>query len=162
MMANRLIVDTGGGTDDALALALLVTPLCLLPVLNIALLAGGADLDRGQFAAATLGLWLVGVMFCAVGLYAASLSPQTGASVITAFAILLVFSVIGRVETLDTDLRRILAGIGGAAPGPIAPAGPPATHAADRLRDHYDAECRALVEQVYAADFAAFGYPKGF
>jgi ABC-2 type transport system permease protein len=83
-----------------LALTLLMTPLCLLPILNIALLAGTAALDPGQIAAAALGLWLVGVMFCAAGLYASSLTAQTGASVIAAFSILLVFSIIGRVETL--------------------------------------------------------------
>lgn len=68
---------------------------------------------------------------------------------------------VGRVETLEADLGRILAGIGGAAPGPITRAGPPPTGAARRLRAHFDAECLGLIEQVYAADFAAFGYPKG-
>ena len=65
---------------------------------------------------------------------------------------------VGRVETLETDLRAILNGIGGAGGGVIARAGPPATGADARLAEHYDAECRALVASVYAADFAAFGY----
>ncbi len=59
-----------------------------------------AELDPGQIAAATLGLWLVGIMFCAVGLYASSLTAQPGAAVLVAFGILLLFSVIGRVESL--------------------------------------------------------------
>lgn len=84
-----------------LALIILMTPFCLLPILNIALLAGTAELDAGQIAAATLGLWLVGMLFCAVGLYASSLSAQPGASVLAAFGILLLLSIIGRAETLD-------------------------------------------------------------
>jgi ABC-2 type transport system permease protein len=83
-----------------LALVALMTPLCLLPILNIALLAGSAELDLGQIAAATFGLWLVGVMFCAIGLYASSLSAQPGAAVLAAFSILLLLSIIGRAETL--------------------------------------------------------------
>lgn len=84
-----------------LALVILMTPFCLLPLLNLALLAGSAELDAGQVAAATIGLWLVGAMFCGVGLYASSLSAQPGASVIAAFAVLLLLSVIGRAESLD-------------------------------------------------------------
>jgi ABC-2 type transport system permease protein len=83
-----------------LALVVLLTPLCLLPALNLALLAGGARLDPGMFAAATLGLWLAGLMFAAVGLYASSLSAQPGAAVLAGFGILLLFSVIGRAEGL--------------------------------------------------------------
>jgi ABC-2 type transport system permease protein len=82
------------------ALALL-TPLCLLPALNLTLLAGAADLDLGHFAAATLGLWLAAGMFAAIGLYAASLTAQPGTAVLAAFGILLLFSIIGRADTLD-------------------------------------------------------------
>jgi len=67
---------------------------------------------------------------------------------------------VGRVETLETDLRAILEGIGGAPGGIISRAGPPATGAAARLAEHYDAECRAIVARVYAADFDAFGYDR--
>jgi ABC-2 type transport system permease protein len=83
-----------------LALVALMTPLCLLPILNLALLPGSAELDPGQIAAATFGLWLVGVLFCAIGLYASSLTAQPGAAVLAAFSILLVLSIIGRAETL--------------------------------------------------------------
>jgi hypothetical protein len=69
--------------------------------------------------------------------------------------------LVGRTETLDTDLARILAAIGvGAAPGPVERAGPVPTHAGDRLGEYYDAETREIVEHVYADDFAAFGYPR--
>jgi ABC-2 type transport system permease protein len=82
------------------ALLILMTPLCALPVVNLALLAGHAELDIGQIAAAALGLWLVGAMFSAIGLYASSLSAQPGAAVLSAFAILLLLSVIGRADRL--------------------------------------------------------------
>jgi ABC-2 type transport system permease protein len=39
-------------------------------------------------------------MFCAIGLYASSLSVQPGAAVLAAFSILLLLSIIGRAETL--------------------------------------------------------------
>lgn len=84
-------------------LAVLVTPLCLLPLANVLVLTGTADLDLGQLAAATLGLWLAGLMFCAVGLYASSLTTQPGAAVLVAFGLLLLFSVIGRADGLMAD-----------------------------------------------------------
>ena len=83
-----------------LGLVALITPLCLLPALNVALLSGSAELDPGLFAAATLGLWLAGLLFAAVGLYASSLSSQPGAAVLAAFGILLLFSVIGRAQEI--------------------------------------------------------------
>lgn len=70
---------------------------------------------------------------------------------------------VGRVETLEADLCAILDGIDGAAGGAaraIVRAGPPATGAAARIAEHYDAECRAIVDRVYAADFDAFGYAR--
>jgi ABC-2 type transport system permease protein len=83
-----------------LGLAVLILPLCLLPALNLALLAGSIELDPGLFAAATLGLWLSGLLFCAVGLFASSLSAQPGAAVLAGLGILLLLSVIGRAEAL--------------------------------------------------------------
>lgn len=68
---------------------------------------------------------------------------------------------VGRVETLEPDLRRILARLETAQDAPILRAGPPPTGAATRLREHYDDETRRIVETVYAADFAAFGYRIG-
>ena len=92
-----------------LGLALLMTPLCLLPAVNLLLLAGAAELDVGQVAAATLGLWLATLLFCAIGLYASSLTNQPGASVFVAFGILLLFSIVGRAESL-TDRTLSLFG----------------------------------------------------
>jgi len=83
-----------------LGLVALISPLCLLPALNLVLLAGVAELDLGQFAAATLGLWLAGLLFSAIGLYGASLSAQPGSAVLAAFGILLLFSVIGLADDL--------------------------------------------------------------
>lgn len=83
-----------------LGLAALATPFCLLPVINLLLLSGTAELDAGQLAAATLGLWLATLMFCAIGLYASSLTAQPGASALVAFGTLLFFSVVGRAESL--------------------------------------------------------------
>jgi hypothetical protein len=71
------------------------------------------------------------------------------------------FDVVGRTETLDADLARILSAIGSSVPaGPIDRAGPIPTHAEDRLGEYYDAETREIVESVYAKDFAALGYLK--
>ena len=92
-----------------LGLALLMTPLCLLPAVNLSMLAGAAELDVGQVAAATLGLWLATLLFCAIGLYASSLTNQPGASVFVAFGILLLFSIVGRAESL-TDRTLSLFG----------------------------------------------------
>lgn len=92
-----------------LGLALLMTPFCLLPAANLLMLAGAAELDVGQVAAATLGLWLATLLFCAIGLYASSLTDQPGASVFVAFGILLLFSIIGRAESL-TDRTLSLFG----------------------------------------------------
>jgi len=86
-----------------LGLAALITPLTLLPAVNCLLLSGSATLDPGQLAAATLGLWIVGLMFCSVGIFASSLTSQPGAAVLAAFGILLCFSVIGRAEDLSAQ-----------------------------------------------------------
>lgn len=83
-----------------LGVVVLVTPLCLLPALNLALLSGAALLDPGLFVASTLGLWLSALLFAAVGLYASSLSAQPGAAVLAAFGILLLFSVVGEAEAM--------------------------------------------------------------
>ncbi|MGQ9658744.1 MAG: ABC transporter permease [Thermochromatium sp.] len=83
-----------------IGLAVLLTPLCLLPAANLALLAGATTLDLGQVAAATLGLWLAALFFGAIGLQASSLTDQPGAAVLIAFGLLLLFSIIGRAESL--------------------------------------------------------------
>ena len=90
-----------------LGVVALLTPLCLLPALTVALLTGAADLDPGLFAAATLGLWLAALMFGAIGLYAASLSAQPGTAVLAAFGILLLFSIIGRADAIAIPGRSL-------------------------------------------------------
>jgi len=86
-----------------LGLLLLITPLCLLPAVNLVMLSGIADLDVGHLAAATLGLWLAAAMFCAIGLYGSSLTTQPGASVLIGFGLLLLLSVIGRAESIGNQ-----------------------------------------------------------
>ncbi len=69
---------------------------------------------------------------------------------------------IGRVESLEADLAAITGRIDGTASAGIAAglanAGPAPTGAARRLAEHYDAECRQIVAEIYAEDFARFGY----
>lgn len=86
-----------------IGLAVLLTPVCLLPAANLALLTGITPLDLGQIAAATLGLWLAALFFGAIGLQASSLTEQPGAAVLLAFGVLLLFSIIGQAETLTAQ-----------------------------------------------------------
>ena len=81
-----------------LGLAGLLTLVCLLPLLLALTLAGAADLDLGLLAAATLGLWLATLMFAAVGLFASTLSSQPGVALVAAYALLLLFSVVGEAK----------------------------------------------------------------
>lgn len=83
-----------------LGLALLLLPVCLLPAgLGLTLL-GAAPVDPGLLAAATLGLWLTGLLFAAVGLFAASLTRQPVAAAVTAYGFLMLLSVVNRSELL--------------------------------------------------------------
>jgi hypothetical protein len=68
---------------------------------------------------------------------------------------------VGRVETLEADLGHILTRLGVTERRPTQRAGPPRTDACRQISRHYDDETRRLVERVYAADFAAFGYRPG-
>lgn len=86
-----------------IGLVVLITPLCLLPAANLALLNGVTSLDLGQVAAATLGLWLAALFFGAIGLQASSLTEQPGAAVLIAFGVLLLFSIVGRAESLTAQ-----------------------------------------------------------
>lgn len=81
-----------------LGLAGLLTLVCLLPPLLALTLTGAADLDPGLLAAATLGLWLATLMFAAVGLFASTLSAQPGVALVAAYAVLLLFSVVGAAK----------------------------------------------------------------
>ena len=63
--------------------------------------------------------------------------------------------LIGRTETLDTDIRAVFDRLGLPAPeaAPHHNAGPP-----DDYRQHYTPRMRDQVATVYADDLAAFGY----
>ncbi len=64
---------------------------------------------------------------------------------------------IGKVETLDDDLPRILADIDGAQVG-LANAAAHATGAGDRLRALFGPEELELANRIYQPDFTLFGY----
>lgn len=83
-----------------LGLAGLLTLVCLLPPLLALTLAGAVDLDPGLLAAATLGLWLATLMFAAVGLFASTLSAQPGVALVAAYAVLILFSVVGEAKRI--------------------------------------------------------------
>ena len=81
-----------------LGLAGLVSAIALLPMAMSLGLVLVTEPDLGLLAAATLGLWLAGLMFAAAGLFASSLSDQPGVAAIAAYGILVLLSVIGRAE----------------------------------------------------------------
>jgi len=81
-----------------LGLAGLVIAAGLLPLLMSLGLGFATNLDLGLLATATLGIWLTGLMFAAVGLFASSLTAQPGLAVVAAYGILVLLSVINRTE----------------------------------------------------------------
>lgn len=66
----------------------------LIPLLMSLGLAFSTDLDLGLLATATLGVWLTGLMFASVGLFASSLTAQPGLAAVAAYGILVLLSVI--------------------------------------------------------------------
>lgn len=78
-------------------------PLLLVTLLPLAMalsLIDVAPIDPGLFAAATLGLWLSALLFCAVGLYAASLTAQPALATVIAYGILLLLSLVNQADQL--------------------------------------------------------------
>ncbi len=72
------------------------------------------------------------------------------------------FDLIGRVESLNEDLRRVLERLApGNALGSPDRHGPPPTNAETQLDLYYDAECAEIVERIYRRDFETFGYATG-
>jgi hypothetical protein len=65
---------------------------------------------------------------------------------------------VGRTEHLGEDLTEILRRINGVAPQELASWTPHQTGANSKLGQFYCEESMAIVRQVYAEDFAAFGY----
>ena len=82
------------------ALAALVAVACLIPLALCLTLLGAAPIDPGLFLAATLGLWLTGLLFCAVGLFAASLSSQPAVAAVIAYGLLMLISLANRADHL--------------------------------------------------------------
>jgi ABC-2 type transport system permease protein len=79
-----------------LGLTGLVTALSLLPLLMSLGVGFSTDLDLGLLAAATLGVWLAGLMFASVGLFASSLTAQPGLAAVMSYGILVLLSVVNR------------------------------------------------------------------
>jgi ABC-2 type transport system permease protein len=90
-----------------LGLAGLVVVMGLLPLLMCLGLAFGTSLDIGLLAAATLGIWLTGLMFAAVGLFASSLTAHSGLAAVTAYGILILLSVVNRTKGLEIEASNL-------------------------------------------------------
>lgn len=91
-----------------LALALLLFALALLPLTLCLALASSAPVDIGLCLSATVGLWLLGLLFAAVGLFAASLSAQPAAATAIAYALLILLSIINQAETAGVEALGVL------------------------------------------------------
>jgi ABC-2 type transport system permease protein len=79
-----------------LGLAGLVVAMGSLPLLLSLALGFSTHLDLGLLASATLGVWLAGLTFSAVGLFASSLTAQPGLAAVASYGILVLMSVINR------------------------------------------------------------------
>jgi ABC-2 type transport system permease protein len=79
-----------------------ITVMGLLPLVLALSLSWSVPLDWGLLAAATVGVWLCGLLFAAVGLFASSLSAQPGLTAVAAYGLLILLSVIDRGEALGT------------------------------------------------------------
>jgi ABC-2 type transport system permease protein len=75
----------------------------LLPLILALSLFQAVQLDWGMLAAATVGVWLCGLLFGAVGLFASSLSEQPALTAVTAYGVLVLLSVINRGEITGTQ-----------------------------------------------------------
>jgi ABC-2 type transport system permease protein len=90
-----------------LGLAGLIAATGLIPLLMSLGLAFSTDLDLGLLATATLGVWLTGLMFAAVGLFASSLTAQPGLAAVAAYGILVLLSVINRTQGPGTEAATL-------------------------------------------------------
>jgi ABC-2 type transport system permease protein len=90
-----------------LGLVGLVVVMGLLPLLLSLGLSFSTDLDLGLLAAATLGVWLTGLMFAAVGLFASSLTAQPGLAAVASYGILVLMSVINRSESAGEETATL-------------------------------------------------------
>ena len=90
------------------ALAALLLLVCLIPLGLCLTLLGAAPIDPGLLLSATLGLWLVGLLFSAVGLFAASLSSQPAVAAVTAYGLLMLISIINQADHLAAEQISLL------------------------------------------------------
>jgi ABC-2 type transport system permease protein len=90
------------------ALGALMLMLCLPPLALALALLGAAPIDPGLFLAAALGLWLAGLLFSAVGLFAASLSTQPAAATVIAYGLLILLSIVNRADHLAAEQLSLL------------------------------------------------------
>lgn len=90
-----------------LGLAGLIAATGLIPLSMSLGLAFSTDLDLGLLATATLGVWLAGLMFAAVGLFASSLTAQPGLAAVAAYGILVLLSVINRTRGPGTEAATL-------------------------------------------------------
>jgi ABC-2 type transport system permease protein len=75
----------------------------LLPLVLALSLSQAVHLDWGLLAAATVGVWLCGLLFGAAGLFASSLSAQPALTAVTAYGMLVLLSVINRGEIMGSQ-----------------------------------------------------------
>lgn len=74
--------------------------LALIPLPLIAGLLGPSPVDFGLFLAATLGLWLCGLLFASIGLFTASLVRQPTLALVLAYALVIFLAVIHASDQL--------------------------------------------------------------
>lgn len=86
-----------------LGLALPLLLLALLPMALCLTLLDVAPIDPGLVAAATLGVALCGLLFGAVGLFAATFSAQPALAAVIAYGILILLSVVNNADQLTAD-----------------------------------------------------------
>lgn len=91
-----------------LALAAALLALAAVPLLLCVALALAAPVDVGLCLSASLGLWLLGLLFAAVGLFAASLSTQPAAATVIAYGLLMLLSVINQADTAGLQALGLL------------------------------------------------------
>jgi hypothetical protein len=91
------------------------------------------------------------------GLYEnAHWAPQTTLMLIP----LSTFDFIGKVESIDSDLRVVLSRLGAPDPASVAMSYSSFVgRARERAGDYYDPDSRKLIAKLYQHDFDTFGYP---
>jgi ABC-2 type transport system permease protein len=84
---------------------LLQLPFVLMPAALSLSLTGGTSLDFGIIASATLGLWLLGALYIAVGTYFSILSESPAVAAAGAYGLLLLLSLLDQHTQSDGFLH---------------------------------------------------------